>query len=49
MGIVAEARTFVDAQVGEQLSAGGIKETVQRELMDTLPLLKQMRGLTTYL
>ncbi|AOT02512.1 ABC1 kinase family protein [Arthrobacter sp. U41] len=40
--IVAEARTFVDAQIGEQLSAGGIKETVQRELMDTLPLLRKL-------
>ena len=40
--IVAEARTFAGAQIQERLSIGGIKETVQQELMDTLPLLRKM-------
>lgn len=40
--IVAAARTFASAQIGEQLSAGGIRETVQQELLDTLPLLRKL-------
>ncbi|CAM3090366.1 putative protein kinase UbiB [Arthrobacter ulcerisalmonis] len=40
--IVAEARTFAGAQIGEHFTPGGIKETVQRELLDTLPILRRM-------